>query len=462
MLLKSVMITSIKQKLRDMVSDKKFSEILTGSAWALSGRLTARGLGLITNVIVARLYGADVLGIMEVIGSFLVLATIFSVLGTNTSIMRLIPEHIARHSAASAFSVYRKIQYMVIAASLAIGVVLFFSAGLLADRVFSKPHLSFYFALAAVFVMFKSLLLLNTQAVRGLKLVRIFAVMQLLPQSFNIVLLVLLGTLSSARSIPVYALLGSFALAGISGWIIIEKTFKKIVRTSDPVKPMPAREILSISLPMFMTATINIIGAQTGVIMLGIFSTDSEVGLYSVAVKLATLTGFILAAINSIAAPKFSELFHSGKMDELFYVAKKSAKLIFWTSTPILIGLVMLGRPALSLLFGTEFEAAYPALVFLVIGQFVNSISGCTGFFMNMTGRQRESRNIILGTTVITISLNIIFIPSYGINGAAFACMVNECLWNIATLVFINKIHGQTTGYFPLLAKIQSLRLGRR
>ena len=120
---------------------------------------------------------------------------------------------------------------------------------------------------------------------------------------------------------------------------------------------------------------------QTGVLLLGIFRTETEVGYYAIAVKLATLTAFILQAVNSMAGPKFSELYHARKMDELFYVARKSSKLIFGTTIPVLIILFAFGKIVLSLLFGQEFQVAYVALTFLVAGQFVNSISGCADNF---------------------------------------------------------------------------------
>lgn len=190
---------------------------------------------------------------------------------------------------------------------------------------------------------------------------------------------------------------------------------------------------------------------QTGVIMLGIFRPEAEVGYYSVAVRLATLTSFILQAINSMAGPKFSELYHSGKIDELFYVAQKSAKLIFWTTSPILLGFIILGKPILHLVFGAEFTVAYLPLLLLVLGQFVHSISGSTGLFMNMTGNQNVVRNILFIAAISNIGLNILLTPDYGIYGAATAAMVSIAGWNIATLLYIKLKFGKTTGYFPKL-----------
>ena len=108
------MIQFIKTKISSLISDKKFAEILTGSVWALCGRVVSTILGFVFSIIVARFYGANVVGILAIINSFLMLITIFTVLGTGTSVLRLIPEHMMKYSSTSAFKVYRKTQFIVI------------------------------------------------------------------------------------------------------------------------------------------------------------------------------------------------------------------------------------------------------------------------------------------------------------------------------------------------------------
>jgi O-antigen/teichoic acid export membrane protein len=296
-------------------------------------------------------------------------------------------------------------------------------------------------------------MLLNTQAVRGLRLVKTFAFMHIIPNGANIIILIVLTLVWTDKGIPVYALLGGFAMAGIVGWMIMEYSFKKKMQPIDFIQSMSCRQIISLSLPMFMATTMTIIIGQTGVIILGIFKSATEVGYYSIAVRLSTLTAFVLAAINSIAAPKFSELYYLNKIDELFYVARKSAKLIFWITTPILIGFVFLGKLLLNFLYGPAFAVAYPALVILVCGQFVNSISGSTGIFMNMTGNQNSFRNIVVFAALINIVVNLLLIPRIGIYGAAISAMMSVTTWNLATLYYIKSKYGKSIGYLPLLRK---------
>ena len=448
------MISFLTRRLKPHFSDTRFSEILRGSIWALSARVLAALLTLAVGVVVARGYGAGAMGVLATVQSYLALATIFTVLGTNTSILRLIPEHVGAYSVASAFRVYRKTQYLVTGVSLAAGVLLFLLSGVVADRIFSKPHLSFSFALAACFVVFKSLMDLNTQAVRGLRIIRFFAFLQVLPALAMLVILVTGTLLFRVKDGPVYAQLAAWACTAALGAWVMDRAFRQRMQPEDRVQDVPVREILSLSLPMLMTASMHVVIAQAGVIMLAAFRSEAEVGYYDTTVKLATLTSYVLASVNSMAAPRFSELFHSGRIDELFFVARRSAKLIFWTTAPILLGLVLLGKPLLRTLFGQEFVVAYPALVFLALGQFVNSTSGSTGMFMNMTGRQTTFRNIMLVAAVLNVSLNAVAIPRFGVTGAAFSAMASVVFWNVATLVSIKAAHGRTTGYFPGFSRL--------
>jgi O-antigen/teichoic acid export membrane protein len=276
---------------------------------------------------------------------------------------------------------------------------------------------------------------LNTQAVRGLRLIRTFAFMQLMPNASKLFVLVVITLFFFHPYNPVYAQFAAYFFVAVAGVLIMEWAFQKKMQPEDSISEMSIPSILSISFPMLMSSTMTFAIGQTGVIILGMFRPTAEVGYYDVAVRLATLTTFILNTVNTMAASKFSELYHGGKLDELFYVAKKSAKLIFWTTVPILTILVLLGKPIISLLYGHEFTVAYWAMALLVGGQFVNAASGSTGIFMNMTGNHKVFRNIIVIAAVLTVILDFALIPPFGIMGAAVAGMLSLVFWNINILL---------------------------
>lgn len=443
------MIAPLKRKFKALTSDKKFTEILTGTAWALGARVIATIFALTTNVIVARVYGVEALGVLALINSFLLLTSIFTLLGTKTAILKLIPEHVARYSVNSAFKVYRKTQWIVVVSSLLIGVVCLLSSGGLAETIFNKAHLRPLFALSSCFILFYSLAQLNTEAVRGLRLIQTFAVMQVVPQASMLIVLGAATVWFESEHSPVYAQLAAWTITALVGFTIMTKAFRRRSGAGDAVHPTSPRKILSLSTPMLLTSSMQFLITQTGVIVLGVVESEAAVGYYAAAVKLATLTVFVLGAINSMAAPTFSRYYHSGNMGDLFHVARKSTRLIFWATAPILITLIAAGKPILTRIFGPEFGAAYPAMFVLVIGQFVNSISGSTGYFMNMTGHHVALRNIITVAALSNVILTILLASRIGALGAAMATTGTLIFWNVSCLIFIKNKYGQTIGHIP-------------
>jgi len=440
----------IKKIFDNYFKDEKFSEIATGSVFSLGARAIAMFCGLGVNVIIARFYGADVIGVVSLINTYLMIVTIFALLGTNTSILRFIPEHVSKYSFYSAFKVYRKTLSLIILLSIILSVSLWFAGDIIADKVFSKPHLGFFFSLASIFVVFVVMQDFFLYVLRGLKKIKTFAFLQLLRQLINILFLGVITIVVYRKYTPIYIQFLTFFLTALTGLILVEYSFNKSINENHKINNISIFSILKVSLPMFLTKSMGFLISHIDVAMLGMFRTEEEIGYYAVAVKLATLTTFILQSINTMAAPKFSELYHQGKKEELSYVAKKSTKLIFWTTTPILGVLLIFGKIILTIFFGKDFKVAYLALVFLVFGQFINAISGSVSYFMNMTGNEKETRNMMLFALIINITLNYLLIPRYGIYGASFASMISVIFWNMLLVVKIKKKFGFSILYLPI------------
>ena len=114
----------------------------------------------------------------------------------------------------------------------------------------------------------------------------------------------------------------------------------------------------------------------------------------------------------------------------------ESSRITFGVSVPILIILGFFSEPIL-FLFGDNYIAAKNALLILLVGQLFNSVSGPAAIYLNMTGRQRVLNVILAFGLILNILLNIILIPMYGIEGAAFATSFSMAIWNIAAVVTI-------------------------
>jgi O-antigen/teichoic acid export membrane protein len=110
----------------------------------------------------------------------------------------------------------------------------------------------------------------------------------------------------------------------------------------------------------------------------------SDVALYNVAHRTAFLTTLMLTSVNSIAAPKFAELYHTRDLEALGATARDSARMMVVLALPVLLTFVFVPGFVMGL-FGPEFEVGASVLVILALGQFVNVSTGSVGFVLIMT-----------------------------------------------------------------------------
>ena len=446
-------MTRLVQKTRRLLRDEHFGEILLGTIFSLGGKVAAVAFGLGLNLFVARVYGAESLGVLAIIISVTTIASLFALGGADMAIMKLVPEHFTRYSPRSAWRVFRKLLGLVLAHSAVVVGVLWFAAGPLAERVFEKPYLADLLRLCAVFVAFYAVERICIEALRPLKAIKLYPVAQFLHFAVHLGLLVVVTTWGRDPYNPVYAYFATSGLLALVMLGVVATLFLRRVEPGQPSGPASYRTIYDLSLPMLMTTSMAVIIGNTDVVMLGAMRTEAEVGIYQIAVKVGMLASFVLNAINAMAAPKFSELYHAGKHDELIEVTRQSTRLIFWTTAPI-IAVIILGGPWLLAIFGEEYVAGYGALVLLGMGQFINAISGSVGYYLSMTGAHKAFRNIVTVGALVNVFLNGLLIPRWGLEGAAFASMVALASWNLASVVYIRLKYGFLILYLPGLRRV--------
>lgn len=438
-------------KFKDAINaDKNFAVILKGGAFSLLAKILAKSIELLSSLLIARYYGAEIIGVVAIVNSILAIFSVFSLMGTNVAVLRLIPEHIQKYSLAAAYDVYKKI--LLIVTLMAIGgmFVLHAMAPLLSDVIIKDKHMQLVVSISAVFLVLKSINSINIETLRSLQRITLYSVSQIAPSIVKLTTIVLLTFFLYDIYNPIYAIFAAdFIMFFALGYLLLKIfiTPKSVDSCAEAIK---LRDITALSFPMFLTSSMHMLIAQTDILMLGFMRGQNEVGVYSIALSLSLVNSFIIVSMNSIAAPKFSELYHSKKHDELRIVAKKTSKLIFWTSAPLAVGFLLFGEYILSV-WGEEFRSAYWPLVFLTIGQLINAAAGPVGYFLDMTGHQNAFRNIVIVGGLLNIVLNIILIPGYGITGAAIASMIGVSVWNIIASFYVSKRFGFFISYIPVI-----------
>ncbi len=162
-------------------------------------------------------------------------------------------------------------------------------------------------------------------------------------------------------------------------------------------------------------------------VILWAISTNAETGLYGASYRVYEGLTYAPAILSAVLSPRLSYLFVSDRPVHRQVLMRARIGSMF---LGIALGgiAVWAARPVLVTLFGAAYAAAVPPLQILAAGAlfvFGTWILHAAAISMNLDRRLLVTTVVGLSTNVI---LNLIFIPRWGISGAAAATVIAEAI----------------------------------
>jgi len=430
-------------------ADLHAKDIFKGSTIALVFKFA----GILANYLftyqVTKGFGAGINGLFNLGLVVLTISTVISRAGLDTAMLRFTTQYRTGKDLAGLRNTYFAMLRIVVPLCTAVNVILYFSADYLANTVFSKPELAFYIKVFSFTVLPYSLLMIHSECLRAIRHLNYYLFYEgIAINLFNSLLLFVCFFWNKDVSVLIWSyLITTFCVGLHSTYMWLKKSG---VLSVDGKEGMTVKEMLRVSLPMLTSNSLMNLMGWVDTIMLGIYRSAGDVGVYNIAIKIALITKVTLTAINSISAPKFAEYHSLNDIPSLAKTSQYATMLIFWTSAPIMVFILMAPQFCMGF-FGEEFRVGALALIILTIGQFIASISGSVGYILNLTGNQVLQQNITMVSVVLNIVLNVLLIPPYGITGAAIASAAGLIVRNLLSVYYIKKKFNFITIYFPFL-----------
>jgi len=412
-------------------------EVLKGSFVAFSVKVLGAILVLLFSILIARQYGASVTGIYFLVISIMMFVSIVSSWGVDRSLLKNISIFNAHNNLIDiSKGVWTGLLIVFIFATFG-ALFLYFFSTYLALTVFNNELLKFYFQIIAFAVVPFVVIRTVSEIMKALKR-NFYAQIYLgvlIPFFMSIVLLVTASLSYKDIEMILYMYVCTLFLIMTMALIHMYKLIKPVENFfSSDIKNI----ILISAMPLLLISISNNIQNFGGTYLLGIFSTTEEIGIFNISYRVAFILNFILIAINSIVAPKFSHLYAIKDFSALKISLRFSMILGLIFGLPLYI-VIMIFPGEILQLFGTEFLAGVDSLRIMASAQIIVVISGPLGFFLIMTGEEKTMRNIAVISVFIFVLLGIIFIPVYEGLGAAASFSISLILASVASIYYARK-----------------------
>jgi O-antigen/teichoic acid export membrane protein len=259
-------------------------------------------------------------------------------------------------------------------------------------------------------------------------------------------LLLVLGTLVLVGGFGLLGLSVAFVVARLLMFVIVTVIVKRVTGSAIPTYDRAVWiELQTAALPLgFFLITLTLY-TYIDTVILFIMRTDAETGWYAASYRVYEGLMYAPSAFSTVLTPRFAQLFVDDpkRLHTLF-----QRSLLGSAAAALVIGVVavVLARPMMLLFYGPAYEAAVPPLQVLAGGLI---FVFCTWILHSAAIAIHLDRRLV-GTTAIglfaNITLNILFIPSRGITGAAWATVIAEGL--TVTLLYV-QVHRHLTAAGP-------------
>jgi O-antigen/teichoic acid export membrane protein len=253
----------------------------------------------------------------------------------------------------------------------------------------------------------------------------------------------------------VISLTNGFGIIGCSMSFLISTTVAGlmaffIVRRELLFKPLfnlrRWRQVLVLSASLGAIQIINLLYLKADTLLLSRMASAHSVGLYGVAYNFTT---FILVA-PSLIATSVMPLLATSSGERFAMLVRRMEHGLAVLGVVAAMTTMLFAPQAIEILSGHHFLGAATALRLLALSCFFSFL--CTALGFAAVACNRHHRMILVSAVglVLNVGLNLLFIPRFGINGAATATLISEFI----TLIGVRIIFGRDVGAKLSLTKI--------
>ncbi|MEP7265585.1 MAG: oligosaccharide flippase family protein [Bacteroidota bacterium] len=230
--------------------------------------------------------------------------------------------------------------------------------------------------------------------------------------------------------------------------LIVDKPGLKInfdfLKTQNPMK------MLSYGLVLSFSGMANLGLKYIDVIILGKYVSLSKVGVYALAAFIPTVIDAPYYALDKITNPKIGEAWAKKDMGVIQEIYFKSTRYLMLLGGLIFLG-INLNIDQLFTLIPNNYSEGINVVFIISLGTLINISTGVNDAIIFTSSKYIYGTYMLLSLLILAVVNNFIFIPKYGIEGAAMATALSAFVYNLMKYLYIwKKFNLQPFGYSSL------------
>ena len=397
-------------------------------------------LGVGTSVILARLLGPEGRGIYALATLLPSLIVTFGNLGIGPATVYYVARNEFRRQEILGNNVLLSLGVGSVGVLAGLVLILFFRETVFPGVPFGYLLLALFLVPVEIFFWYVRRVLLGVQYIKEYNYAQIAQSVLFL----GFIALALLGLRAGVTGA---------IIAGLFTWLVVDalvfRLAKKVAGGIDfTLNTSYIRRATTYGIQAHLSNILGFLNYRVDMFLVNRFLGPAAVGLYAVGVGLVEKLWTISQAASTVLFPRVAAEAEEQRLKEFTPLV---ARTVLWTTGLSALVLALLSRWIVLLLYSEAFLPAVGALQALLVG--IVALSAGRVLANDIAGRGRPGLNIYIGIAAVAtnIALNLLWIPHYGIVGAAWASTVSYTVSFLGSLFFYCRLSGNrwTKVIFP-------------
>jgi O-antigen/teichoic acid export membrane protein len=380
--------------LRDETLSKQAADdvqvVVKGGAVQIVGQYSQQLLSFALGAIAVRVLGKPVYGIYLQVARVLAIGAQLGLAGFNYASMRFVSKaRASKNHGGVRGSARIGLAGSAIASTIVFTALMVWAdplARLFADDPSQAPDFASYLRIGAAYVPFFAFMQVFRYCTQAYKtMLPSVIVGNIIQPSTRF----LIGAIVLATSATVAGLTLSLVVATGVGAIAGAFYFQRML-TADERRARPKGDragMVRFALPQAGASLLGVQSLGLGIIVLGLYSTNAQVGLFGIALALQSAGTVFLGGIVNIWAPVVSDLHEKGEIARLGSLYQTINRWIATFSFPVFAAIIIEADLWARLYAGPEGVGVGTVAALLAVGNLVYTGTGPTGYVISMTGR---------------------------------------------------------------------------
>lgn len=398
-------------------------------------------LSIIIGIIIAKVVGAENLGLITIGQSFVQLLAFFSLLGMDRGLLKYVAANLGNKDKTN----IKKIVKFTILTSFTttlIIMILYFNFYEILNKILypNIPNISniiFYFV---IFLPVLVLINIFKGSLNGMQRPQYGRIQQkLIFPSVRIILLILFVSFFSKLTSLLWATLISLTISALFMLLMISKEIKRPVDIQNNFSNViKYKDFIYFSLPLILIPLFDLATHSIDTLIVSHYLNAASTGVYSIVRRFGFFVALPLSLFTAMIGATASKMFTLNQVEEFKKIYQFSTKWIVFFSS-IIFSILFIYSNEILIFLGKDFVMGSLPLKIFIFSQLINAMVGPTGSTLLMTNK----KNIFIMNSLLSVILGLgssfYLIPHYGLIGAAISISLAFSLVNILCVYVVIK-----------------------